>query len=100
MMKRRHLLKLFGASAATAAAWPLLRSTRAHAETMSRPRFYLQIIPQGGMDTIYTTDPKKASEVESGIDVPFGAGEIVEGAGYRLGPSLKSLARWMPRLAV
>jgi uncharacterized protein (DUF1501 family) len=97
---RRQLLGLLRAGAVTAAAWPLLRPPRAGAAAASPPRFYLQIIPQGGMDAIYSTDPKKPSEVERGIDVPFPARDIVEAGGVRLGPGFRKLARWMPRLAI
>jgi hypothetical protein len=83
---------------ASAAPW-IFRASAALGAPRARPRFYIQIIPQGGMDPVYTTDPKKASEVDSGIDVPFGADQIVE-AGMRLGPSFKALARWAPRLAI
>jgi len=99
-MDRRQVLGLLKGSAIAASAWPLIRERPAHATTSSRPRFYLHIIPQGGMDAIYATDPKKVSEVDQGIDVPFGPGEIVETSGGRLGPGFRALARWKPRLAI
>lgn len=102
-MDRRRLLGLLRAGAVAAAAWPLLRTrgTRAAgAVGTARPRFYLQIIPQGGMDAIYSTDPKPPAEVDRGIDVPFPAKDIVEAGGVRLGPGFRKLARWVPRLAV
>ncbi|MBS1121508.1 MAG: hypothetical protein H6Q90_3736 [Deltaproteobacteria bacterium] len=100
-MDRRQVLDVLKGSALAAAAWPLIREKPAHATPSSRPRFYLHIIPQGGMDAVYSTDPKKISEVDTGIDVPFGPGEIVETTGGgRLGPSFRALARWTPRLAI
>lgn len=78
----------------------MVRPRRAIAAQTSRPRFYLQIIPQGGIDAVYTTDPKKATEVDPGIDVPYPAADIVETGGVRLGPGFRALARWMPRLAI
>ena len=100
LMDRRRVLKLFQSCAVAAAAWPILGDRRAAAAPASRPRFYLQIIPQGGVDAVYTTDPRKPGEVDPGIDVPYPAGDIVETSGTRLGPSFRALAPWMPRLAV
>lgn len=100
MLSRRSILRLIAAGGVHAAAWPLVRQRAAYAGTLARPRFYLQIIPQGGMDAIYSTDPKKENEVDHGIDVPFAANEIVELSGTRLGPCFRELARWMPKLAI
>lgn len=83
-----------------AIASPLFRSSRVAAAGTTRPRFYLQIIPQGGMDSIYTVDPKTTNEVEAGVDVPFAASEIIESNGSRLGPCFKPLAKWLPQVAI
>lgn len=99
-MDRRGVLKLLGACGLAAAALPVFGERRASAASTSRPRFYLQIIPQGGLDAIYTTDPKKLAEVNPGIDIPFAPGDIVETSATRLGPCFRALARWMPRLAI
>jgi uncharacterized protein (DUF1501 family) len=99
-MDRRQFLQRLGAGAVATAAWPLVRERGARAAPPGRPRFYLQIIPQGGMDAIYTTDPKVVAEVDRGIDVPFAAQAIVESGAMRLGPSFRALAPWMTRLAV
>ena len=100
LVDRRRALKLFQSCAIAAAAWPIVPNRRVRAAPASRPRFYLQIIPQGGVDAVYTTDPKKATEVDPGIDVPYAAKDIVETSGTRLGPSFRALAPWMPRLAI
>ncbi|MBS1117887.1 MAG: hypothetical protein H6Q90_115 [Deltaproteobacteria bacterium] len=85
------------AGAVAAATLPLLRERRAQATASStRPRFYLQIIPQGGMDAVYATDPKTVANVDPGIDIPFAPNAIVNG----LGPAFGALARWTPRLAI
>ncbi len=76
------------------------RAARAETAPRTRPRFYLQIIPCGGMDAVYTTDPKTAKEVSKGIDVPYAASAISDAGGLRLAPSFKALARWSSRLAV
>ena len=83
------------------AARPLFRlERRAEAAPVARPRFLLQVIPEGGMDAVYTTDPKTVKMVEPGIDVPYPAKDIVDAKTAQLGPGFKALARWMPRLAI
>ena len=101
-MDRRHVLKLAGALALTTAVdWPLdrLRSARA-ASPGARPRFFLQIIPSGGMDAIYGADPKTAREVEPGIDVPYPAHAIADAGVARLGPVFAGLRPHVGRLAI
>jgi hypothetical protein len=99
-MRRRQFLQALGLGALAAGAVPLQRRARGATSSSSRPRFYLHVIPLGGMDAVYTTDPKTAREVEPGIDVPYAPKEIIDASGQRLGPSFADLARWMPRLAI
>jgi hypothetical protein len=100
-MKRRDVLKLLRTAAAMTIACPLVRERRTFASSsVPRSRFYLQIIPHGGMDAVYTTDPKKVSEVDKGIDVPFAISDIVEANGMRFGPPFRALAPWSARIAV
>jgi len=101
-MNRRQLLKLAGAGALTLAARPLvgLLEGTARAASASRPRFFLQIIPSGGIDAVYGADPKTRHGVEHGIDVPYAAKDIVTTRQAPLGPAFKALAPWMPRLAI
>ena len=84
-------------------AWWLRRTARPIAAAplpRSRPRFYLQIVADGGMDPVFTTDPKLTAGVERGIDVPYAASAIVDAGALRLGPAFRPLARWAPRLAL
>jgi uncharacterized protein (DUF1501 family) len=102
-MDRRHVLKLAGAFALAGAVarpfgQPFERSARA--APAARPRFYLQIIPSGGMDSIYGADPKTAREVEPGIDVPYAARAIVDAGTARLGPAFAELKSSMQRIAI
>lgn len=87
---------------ALCAGWLRGTARRVHAAPLpsSRPRFYLQIVPDGGMDPVFTTDAKLTAEVEHGIDVPYAASAIVESGGSRIGPAFRPLARWLPRLAI
>jgi uncharacterized protein (DUF1501 family) len=69
-------------------------------KTANRPRYWLCVVPAGGIDAIYTTDPRTRSEVASGVDVPYQPAEIVEAAGMRLGPHFRGLSAWASRLAI
>jgi hypothetical protein len=98
MVHRRGLIK---AAVLAFGAWPLVRLTApARAAGRARPRFYLQIVADGGMDAVFTTDAKSAGDVDTGIDIPYPAKDIVESNGARLGPPFRALAQWMPRLAI
>jgi uncharacterized protein (DUF1501 family) len=100
-VNRRAWLRTCGAALAVLAGRSLLPRARAAAAPVgSRPRFYLQLIPDGGMDAVYTIDPKSRADVEPDIDAPFKAHEIVDAQGIRLAPTFKALAPWAPRLAV
>jgi hypothetical protein len=101
-MNRRQLLKLAGAGALTLSARPLVERLEgtACAASQSRPRFYLQIIPSGGVDAVFGADPKTVHDVERGIDVPYPAKDIVTTREAPLGPAFAALRSWMPRMAI
>jgi uncharacterized protein (DUF1501 family) len=64
------------------------------------PRYFASVFLSGGMDAIYTTNPKTPSEVESFVDVPYAKDAIVEAGGFRLGPHFAPLARHVSRMAI
>lgn len=101
-MNRRLLLKLAGAGALVLSARPLVTRLEgtARAAPLVRPRFYLQIIPSGGMDAVYGADPKTLRDVERGIDVPYPVKDIVTTREAPLGPAFAALRPWMPRVAI
>lgn len=70
------------------------------AASLSRPKFYLQIIPSGGIDAVFGADPKTVRDVERGIDVPYPAKDIVTTREAPLGPAFAALRPWMPRIAI
>jgi hypothetical protein len=55
---------------------------------------------RGGIDAIWTTNPRTRSEVAAGVDLPYGANEIVETDGVPIGPHLAPIARWIPKMAL
>lgn len=100
---RRDLLKLgltsfafskLGCGSSGGAARPL-RPVAAN-----RPRYYVVVLLTGGFDAVYTTDPKQAKDVESGIDLPYKPDAIVDAGGYQLGPHFAPLAKWGSKMAV
>jgi uncharacterized protein (DUF1501 family) len=101
-VQRRGVLSLLMAGGASVGLAALSGGfeRRAFAAAAARPRFYLQIIPSGGMDAVYTVDPKTPREVAKGIDVPYRASAIVDARRVRLAPTFRALKRWGPRLAV
>src|SRR5262245_8850079 len=66
----------------------------------SRPRYVVTILLSGGMDSIWTTDPRERSEIEDGVDLPYPPAAIVEAGALRLGPHLAPLAPVARRLNV
>lgn len=65
-----------------------------------RPRYFVTIMLSGGIDAIWTTDPRERREVEAGVDLPYPASQIVEAGGLKLGPHLAPLAPVAQRLSV
>jgi len=70
---------------------------RAH---LNRPRYFVTILLSGGMDAIWTTDPRERTEVEPGIDLPYPSSAIVEAGALTLGPHLAAFAPVAQRLSV
>jgi hypothetical protein len=64
------------------------------------PRYFIQIGLMGGMDAIYTTDPKTRAMVEPWVDVPFESSRIIATPYGEFGPCFAPLAPWAKRLAV
>jgi uncharacterized protein (DUF1501 family) len=101
-VERRRVLSLLMAGGASVGLAALTGGfpRKAFAAAATRPRFYLQIIPSGGMDAVYTIDPKTTKEVARGIDIPYRASAIVAAGPVRLAPTFRPLERWGARLAV
>lgn len=87
--------------AATASSWLCAGLPRAHARTAPKgPRYFVTFFLRGGMDAVYTLDPKTRADVEANIDVPYGANEIVDASGMPFGPHFKRMAKWAPKMAI
>jgi hypothetical protein len=102
MFTRRAVLRSLAAGALALGARPAFRIAPASAQGVkrSRPRFYIQVIPSGGMDAVWGADPKTRSDVEKSIDVPYDANKIIDAKVAHLAPGFAPLAKWMPRLAI
>lgn len=97
-MDRRSLLSSLSALAA-AAALPRAR-TAAAATTAKRPSRYLQLCIAGGMDALYSFDPKEPSQVDRRVVVPYKPDKIVHTKHHKLAPYMSPLAGQAERFAL
>lgn len=87
-MNRRDLLKLLAAgSIGSLIPSPGgARSTRHHPD--DRARYFVLVHLSGGIDAVFTTDPRVKSDVASGVDVPYRADAISSFGDHVVGPHL------------
>jgi hypothetical protein len=93
MHPRRDILRWAAASLVGAA---LARSRSVLAQparppVRRGPRYFLSIYLSGGVDPVYTTDPRLRPDVEPWVDVPYGRDEIIDAGALRLGPHFAPL---------
>jgi len=98
---RRTLLEIGGAGLLSLVL-PSARGAAPGAQhrRRDRPRYIVTILLSGGMDAIWTTDPRERRDVEAGVDLPYPATAIVEAGALQLGPHLAPLATVADRLSV
>ncbi len=63
------------------------------------PRYWVQILLSGGHDTLYTTDPKVAKDVDDIVTLPTD-NRITRAGDLAFGPHFAALGRWSSELAV
>lgn len=90
MWTRRELMKAGMASVLAGGLAPAL----AAAGRPAGPRYFVVVFLRGGVDAIYTTDPKTRAEVEPRVDLPYDANAILDADGLPMGPHLAQLRRW------
>lgn len=96
-MSRREALSLL----AGAAVASRLGVRRARAQpSVSKPKYFLQILLAGGIDAIFTTDPKSRTEVEAAVDLPYRSNDIIAAGSSHFGPHFAPFAPWAKRMAV
>lgn len=64
------------------------------------PRYVVVLFLRGGMDGVYTTDPKSRADVDARVDVPYNANDIVDAGGLQFGPHFAKLKRWAGKMAI
>jgi hypothetical protein len=99
---RRDFVKLALGTSAWLAGTSLGCSGKSHRERVgdaTRPRYWILILLSGGHDTLYTTDPKIAQEVDSIVTLPA-ENRVVTAGEVRLGPHFAPLSRWGSELTV
>lgn len=104
-MDRRQVLRMGSALGVSLALGP----HRLRAQPMSSPppaksknaaRYHVLIMMSGGVDNVFTVDPKRSVDVEKSIDVPYAPNKIVQRGGLALGPHYADLADQAGLLAV
>ena len=71
MIHRRDVLKVIAASALATMLPRTLRAKQRRLHPDDRPRYFVFVCLDGGMDAIYTTAPRLTDQVASGVDVPY-----------------------------
>ncbi|HVK88548.1 MAG TPA: DUF1501 domain-containing protein [Kofleriaceae bacterium] len=103
MLKRRDILRLALGTSAWLAGTSLGCSSKKKPppprDEPTGPRYWVMVLLSGGHDTLFTTDPKTAAEVDGMVTLPID-NKIVTADGVKLGPHFAPLARWAPELAV
>lgn len=96
---RRAFLRDLAGIASSALAVPALERIANAAPQRARPRALVQLWAYGGIDAVWTTDPKVRGEVDPTIEVPYepsaiqSFGAVRVGAHFaRLGPHLSKFA--------
>lgn len=95
---RRTFLKGISAAAClsltrSAAATTQPTTAGATAKRPAAKRLVIFKLP-GGIDTIWTADPRRRNEVDADIDIPYAAADIVSAGNLQLGPHLAPLAKF------
>jgi uncharacterized protein (DUF1501 family) len=73
---------------------------RARGKAPPGPRYYVTIFLRGGIDSVYTVDPKSKSEVEANVDVPYETNAIVDTGAMPFGPHFAPLSRFAKQMAI
>jgi uncharacterized protein (DUF1501 family) len=101
-LTRRDLLKFgLGTGAALAASQLGCGRKRSAPDRGAEraARYWVLVLLSGGHDTLYTTDPKAAAEVDPIVTLPT-ENRVTRAGELRLGPHFAPLARWAPQLTV
>src|SRR5581483_5302373 len=64
------------------------------------PRYFVTIFLRGGIDAVYTTDPKTAKDVDARVDVPYTVDGIVDAGTLQLGPHFRPLAKYASEMCI
>lgn len=101
-LDRRDALRLGLASLISLPACRRRPRPKVAATRKAAPRSCVVIFMRGGIDAVFTTDPKRVSEVEPGVDVPYPESSILapEGSGVRVGPHLAPILPSLSRMAI
>jgi uncharacterized protein (DUF1501 family) len=101
MLRRRDFLEyVLASTAALSVSTPSRRLLAANPQRRQPPRYVIGIFLRGGIDKIWTTDPREPRDVSKSTDLPYKSDQIVATKGVRFGPHFKDLLPWASRIAV
>lgn len=98
MRSRRDVLKVALSTGGWLAAAALGCHKRRATQVAAPPRYWVMILLSGGHDTLYTTDPKTAAEVDSIVTLPTDNRSVTVGD-LRLGAQFAGLSKWASKLS-
>lgn len=99
MWDRRRFLQL-SLAGAVGASLPRLSFAQATKTSPIRPRYFVTFFLRGGMDAVYTFNPKTRAEVDADVDVPYAANDILSGGDLAFGPHLAPLVPFAGKMAI
>ena len=91
MWSRRDLLRAGLSAAALSELSCSKEPGQRDARTPTRPRYFCSVLLLGGIDPVYTFDPKTRGEVEPWVDVPYSNNGISSLGDIAIGPHLAAL---------
>ena len=90
---------LAGACGATRGS-PVANAKPAPRGSRQRPTKLVQLYFGGGIDSLYSVDPKTERDVDARVKIPYKPADIVESGSLRLAPFAAQLAPFSSRMAV
>lgn len=66
------------------------------------PRYFVTLFLRGGIDAVYTVDPKTRAQVDAKVDVPYDSNAILtsSSSNLQLGPHLAPVRKWADKMAI
>ncbi len=99
MWSRRKFLQL-SVAGAVGASLPRLSFANAPKLSPAKPRYFVTFFLRGGLDAVYTFNPRTRADVDADVDVPYNANEIISAGDLAFGPHFAPLEPWAGKMAI